>query len=510
MSIKPQWYFDDETFTKIWEKVSPFTMTSPERGYALYNAVKYIVRAKIPGNILEAGVWKGGSTMLIALTLIELGNTDRQLWLFDTFEGMTEPQDDDIDLHGKSARDSLDDDQNSSEDSVVWAIAKQTEVEQNLKSTQYPANNIHYVKGDIAQTATTKTGPLALLRLDTDWYASTRAELVNFWPRLIKNGVLIIDDYGHWQGARKAVDEFFSGTDPKGASPVLLQPIDYTGRICVRTEPNSQVKWDQRYDYRPSELNAPDLLPLFPHLIDTDPVLCPDPRVRRSVPHIWRTDVREKSGATGNISTEEAAVLYSIASTRSKCRGIEVGSHFGWSTAHILSAGINLDAIDPAFSDPERFEQVSDSLKNLKCSNSVTLWPGYSPNIVQAVASTQTSRYGFAFIDGLHDNDAPLLDTKAIIPYLTDDAIIAFHDLIFDDVATAVRFLKSEGWYIRVYNTMQVMAAAWRSGTPPPAYQGDKQHSISLPKHLLSLVAEPDDTQEKTSTVIPKGMIRAH
>lgn len=470
-------------------------MTSPERGYALYNAVKYIVRANVPGNILEARVWKGGSAMLVALTLIELGNTDRQIWLFDTFEGMTEPQDDDVNLHGKSARDCLTEDRSKSSDSVVWAISGLDEVKQNLKSTHYPEENIHFIRGDITHTASaTKTGPLALLRLDTDWYASTRSELENFWPRLIKNGVLIIDHYVHWQGAKKAVDEFFDGSDPKGPAPVLLQPIDYTGRICVRTEPNSQVKWDQRYDYFPAELEAPNLLPLFPHLVDTDPAVCPDPRVRRAVPHIWRTDVREKKGSTGNISTEEAALLYSIASKRSNRRGIEIGSHFGWSTAHILSADIDLDAVDPAFSDPQRFEQVSLSLKSLKCDSRATLWPGYSPNIVDAVASTKTNRYGFAFIDGLHDNDAPLLDTKAVIPYLADDAIIAFHDLTFNDVATAVSFLKSEGWYIRIYNTMQVMAAAWRCGTPPPSYHGDQQHGVSLPNQLRQLATEPQDS----------------
>jgi len=463
-------------------------MTSPERGYALYNAVKYIVEANIPGNFVESGVWKGGSAMIMALTLVELKCTSRQIWLFDTFEGMPAPQDTDIDLSGRTAKEQLSAQSDHADTSLVWAIAGIEEVKTNLASTQYPMDNLHFVQGDVVSTAAqTKTGPLALLRLDTDWYASTRAELHNFWHRLIKNGVLIIDDYGHWQGAQKAVDEFFNSTEPDSPAPVLLQPIDYTGRICVRTEPNSLVRWDQRYDCRPASLNAPDLLPFFPHLVDTDPATCPDPRVRRAVPHIWRTDVREKSRATGNISTEEAALLYALAHTRKERCGIEIGSHFGWSSAPLIAAGLTLDAIDPAFSDINRFDQVSKSLAGLHCDHSAVLWPGYSPNIVDAVAATRTERYGFAFIDGKHDDDGPLLDTKAVIPFLAEDALVVFHDLTFDDVATAVRYLKAEGWQVRVYNTMQVMAAAWRVGTPPPVYHGDTQHGIALPTHLQDL-----------------------
>jgi len=495
MSIKPEWYFNDSMFSRIWEQASAYTMTSPERGYALYNAVKYIIQSDIPGNFVESGVWKGGSAMIMALTLVELNCTSRQIWLFDTFEGMPPPQEHDIDLSGKTAHEQLDAQSDNADESLVWAIAGLKEVKRNLGSTHYPMQNIHFVQGDVARTApNTKTGPVALLRLDTDWYASTRAELDNFWHRLIKNGVLIIDDYGHWQGAQKAVDEFFNSSVPNSPAPVLLQPIDYTGRICVRTEPNTQVKWDQRYDCRPAVFNAPDLLPFFPHLVDTDPATCPDPRVRRAVPHIWRTDGREKSRATGNISTEEAALLYAIAHTRKERFAIEVGSHFGWSTAHIISAGLTLDAIDPAFSDATRFDQVSTSLTSLQCNKAATLWPGYSPHIVDAVAATRTERYGFAFIDGKHDDDGPLQDTKAVMPYLAEDAVLVFHDLTFHDVATAVRYLKAEGWLIRVYNTMQVMAAAWRVGTPPPVYHGDKQHDIGLPANLRDLASRTGES----------------
>ena len=72
---------------------------------------------------------------------------------------------------------------------------------------------------------------IALLRLDTDWYESTRHELIHLYPRLSQGGVLIVDDYGHWDGCRLAVDEYFATE----ADPVLLTRIDYTGRICVKS-----------------------------------------------------------------------------------------------------------------------------------------------------------------------------------------------------------------------------------------------------------------------------------
>jgi hypothetical protein len=73
---------------------------------------------------------------------------------------------------------------------------------------------------------------ISVLRLDTDWYSSTKHELMHLFPRLSKNGVLIIDDYGHWAGARKAVDEYFAD---QTIQP-LLNRIDQTGRACIKVE----------------------------------------------------------------------------------------------------------------------------------------------------------------------------------------------------------------------------------------------------------------------------------
>ena len=100
-----------------------------------------------------------------------------------------------------------------------------------MASTGYPANQISYVRGPVEQTIPiTVPESIALLRLDTDWHASTRHELDYLFPRLVKGGVLIIDDYGHWQGARKAVDDYIAANKLN----LLLSRIDYTGRLAVK------------------------------------------------------------------------------------------------------------------------------------------------------------------------------------------------------------------------------------------------------------------------------------
>lgn len=208
------------------EAVSPYTMTSVERIVALTQAVEYIHRTGIPGAIVECGVWRGGSMMAVARTLLEADGSDRDLFLFDTYEGMSTPTDADRDLEGQSASRLLD--ESSPDEDEVWCYAGTEDVRRNVESTGYPTELLHFVEGKVEETIPDHApDEIALLRLDTDWYESTKHELEQLYPRLRSGGVLIIDDYGHWQGARKAVDEFFDGS-------VLLQRIDYTGRLVVK------------------------------------------------------------------------------------------------------------------------------------------------------------------------------------------------------------------------------------------------------------------------------------
>ena len=224
----------DAPFMALYERVKQFSMTSLERLYAMYRATEYICKAGIPGSIVECGVWRGGSMMMAALTLQALGDTSRRLLLFDTFEGLPKPnQTEDVDLWGHSAynewtRHRLTD------ESSDWAHASIEEVRENLASTGYPPEKIVFIKG-MVQNTLPRTSPetIALLRLDTDWYESTVCELNHLYPHLSVGGVLIVDDYGHMRGQRKAVDEYFSSHNVV----VLLNRVDYSGRVAIKLPP---------------------------------------------------------------------------------------------------------------------------------------------------------------------------------------------------------------------------------------------------------------------------------
>lgn len=216
----------DENFVGIYDKSSKFTMTSPERMYALYTAVKYVSLNKIPGDIVECGVWKGGSSMISALTLINLEDTQRKLFLYDTYKGMTMPSEndrqDEVDKWKKQNKDEYN----------TWAYAPLEEVKINIFSTDYPKNQIFFIEGEVEKTIP-KIIPekISILRLDTDWYESTYHELIYMFPKLSKGGVLLIDDYGSKQGARRAVDKYF---DESNTHPLLIR-VDSTCRLLVKT-----------------------------------------------------------------------------------------------------------------------------------------------------------------------------------------------------------------------------------------------------------------------------------
>jgi O-methyltransferase len=220
--------FDIST-VDIINAVLPFTQTSPERIYSLCEAVRYIINNQIPGDFVECGVWKGGSMMAVALTLLSLNDQSRKLYLYDTFDGMTEPSDNDISITGISAKKLLMSSSKAQDDSI-WCFAGIEDVKKAVLSTGYNPNNIHFIEGKVEDTIPLQSpSSIALLRLDTDWYESTYHELVHLYPCLSSSGVIIIDDYGHWQGARRAVDEYISEHNIK----LLLNRVDYTGRIGV-------------------------------------------------------------------------------------------------------------------------------------------------------------------------------------------------------------------------------------------------------------------------------------
>lgn len=219
----------------ILAQALPFTMTGVARMQALIDAVRHVVDRDLPGALVECGVWRGGSVLAMLLTLADLGASDREIFLYDTFEGMTAPTEHDVSAHDPPALETWR--AAEAEGRRAWPemfaadVFSESGVRETVARAGYPAERIHFVKGAVEETIPrTLPGPLALLRLDTDWYQSTRHELVHLYPLLAPGGVLIVDDYGHWQGAARAVDEYFAAHPP---GPLLTR-IDYTGRLAVK------------------------------------------------------------------------------------------------------------------------------------------------------------------------------------------------------------------------------------------------------------------------------------
>ena len=214
----------------LCDGVAEFTMTSPEKIVGLANAVRYIAKRGIPGDIVECGVWRGGSAMVIARTLAKCGDTRRTIHLFDTFAGMTAPGPQDRRYDGTTADALLARDRNRAA-SGYWCIADQEDVRRNLSLCDYPQDQIRLIPGDVAGTIPGSAPTnIALLRLDTDWYESTRHELEHLYERVAPGGVVIIDDYGHWHGSRRAVDEFLATLD----QVPLLTRLDFDGRMWIK------------------------------------------------------------------------------------------------------------------------------------------------------------------------------------------------------------------------------------------------------------------------------------
>ena len=216
---------------KLVSKVRRYTMTSNERVAVLEAAVRHVIAQNYPGDFVECGVAEGGSTMAIALTLLQLGVTDRELFLYDTFEGMPEPGDHDVGRFGEPAMKKWRKLRTKTGVST-YINHSLDEVRANMRRTGYPDARLHYVKGKVEDTlpGEVPSGSIALLRLDTDWYNSTKVEMEWLYPKLVKGGIVIIDDYYRWQGSRKAVDEYTS----KHSIPIFWARIDDTAAIGVK------------------------------------------------------------------------------------------------------------------------------------------------------------------------------------------------------------------------------------------------------------------------------------
>jgi len=209
------------------------TMTSMERLFATLMSCKYVLENDIDGDFVECGVWRGGNS-IIATWIFKLYNSNRKVYLYDTFQGMTLPTDLDIELGGKQ--------RTASEIYVPdnkWCYASIDDVKDNFSKADLLSKNVEFVQGDVLQTLD-KIIPekISVLRLDTDWYESTKKEMETLYGKISNNGVLMIDDYGHWAGSQKAVDEYFE----KNKNRPFLYCIDYTGRLAIKTDLKSNIK----------------------------------------------------------------------------------------------------------------------------------------------------------------------------------------------------------------------------------------------------------------------------
>lgn len=230
--LAPAAYADlPDAFWRAYEPCRPYTMVSVERAFAAYEAVRHVVRSGIPGAIVECGVWRGGLAMLAARTLLELGE-QRTIYLYDTFEGMPKPDDRDVRVSGGTKALAKWEQQDK------WCYASEEEVRKHVLSTGYPECRVVFVRGKVEDTIPAIIPEqIAVLRLDTDWYASTAHEMAHLYPRLVAGGVLLLDDYGYWGGAQQAVEDYFAANGPRP----LLARTDNAGRSTIKPTSPAQT-----------------------------------------------------------------------------------------------------------------------------------------------------------------------------------------------------------------------------------------------------------------------------
>ena len=224
----------------------------------------------------------------------------------------------------------------------------------------------------------------------------------------------------------------------------------------------------------------------FPNIIVGDTQTCPWPYLRREVPHNWYVDGRVPS--VGFLSRDEAHILYNTALQFTGKKALEIGCWLGWSACHLALAGVQLDVVDPLLEREDIRQSVIDSIQGaLNASGvqtTVELIPGYSPQRVVEYAALFNRKWSLIFIDGKHEGDGPLNDAIACEKLAEKNAIILFHDLAAPDVTKGLDYLKARGWHTVIYQTMQIMGAAWRGNVEPVKHQPDPNIYWELPAHL--------------------------
>jgi O-methyltransferase len=181
-------------FTAVYRQVRRYTLCGPVRLRALFDAVRYVDAVGIPGALVECGTARGGSAALMGLAGGP-GGIGRPLWAFDTFAGLPPPT-------------RADPDYREAKRYTGRCRGEIAEVAA-LFAALGLGRRTWLIPGLFADTLqVTPTGPIAVLHVDGDWYASVQVSLEHLYPRVAPGGVIQVDDYGRWQGAQRAVDEF--------------------------------------------------------------------------------------------------------------------------------------------------------------------------------------------------------------------------------------------------------------------------------------------------------------
>lgn len=211
---------------KLINKCLQYSMTNFERMWSLIQSFHHVRQESLVGDFVECGVWKGGNIILLK-KLIEKFNFKKKIYGFDTFEGMVEPSFYDVNYNNKSAKKMFDEHKKKD---IGFAMCSLDDVKRNIKKNT-KTDNIFLVKGKVENTFKNKKKlpkKISILRLDTDFYESTKIELEILFPRLVKGGVLIVDDYGFWKGAKKAVDEYFCDNRQ------FMHYVDHSCRLLIK------------------------------------------------------------------------------------------------------------------------------------------------------------------------------------------------------------------------------------------------------------------------------------
>jgi tetratricopeptide (TPR) repeat protein/predicted O-methyltransferase YrrM len=382
---------DDAEFQELLQVVRPYTMLSEARLYSLFTLAKRVCIENIPGNFIECGVAGGGSTALIAAVIKRYTKQPRWLYAFDSFEGMPTPTERDK-CYGIPA------------EATGWGTgtcaAPETSVRE-ICSNLRVSDLVRTVKGyfqDTLPKLRDTVGTIALLHMDGDWYESTKTILHNLYDRVVNDGLIQVDDYGHWEGCRQAVHEF---------------------------EALHKIKFDINWiDDTGVWFSCPNQFPINPDL-------------ELGLVSEFAEDDPVAYGIQSQMSPNERFQLYYalrqlLPETPSPLRFVEIGSFAGSSLFLNCKA---LKRITPQLQgfavEPGEHPQFYEVLKHLQGDvNHLRMFSHQAASQLQQVFEKDGKLPVFIFVDGDHTYEGVRQDILNYFPLLAPGGIMIFHDYL--------------------------------------------------------------------------------